>query len=478
MAQDKGPGTSRAAAKGESLWQDAWRRLQKNKMAMFGLVVTVVMSLTAIFAGTLSPYDPEVQQRWTGALPPWTQILSLRNEIRVSVGARPLELEVPEQCDRALGDGDEHVLAFELQKETLARLRVTVNGGNVEQIQLFEPGKMPTRPKAVELANGEYFRSLDGTEKYDFPIVAVGRSAPAALGAGTDRAVVQIIRVLRSPEDRYRVECTFGGDGKADKVLVAGEEKDTVTVVPGEVLDVTLDGKRLEQLHVLGTDQEGRDALSRVLYGGRISLLVGITATIVSLVIGVLYGAVAGYVGGRTDAFLMRIVDILFGLPYLFVVILMMVAFGRSILILFVALGALQWLTMARIVRGQVLSLREKEFVDAAITVGTSGWNIILRHLIPNVLGVVVVYMTLTVPAVILQESFLAFLGLTVEWEGRPLESWGALVNYGREALGNNGEFWWLLLWPSIAMSLTLFSLNFLGDGLRDAFDPQQRGRN
>ena len=254
--------------------------------------------------------------------------------------------------------------------------------------------------------------------------------------------------------------------------------RQSAIVRPAGVVDVRLGGKQLKYRHLLGTDQEGRDTLSRLIYGGRISLLIGLTATVVSLIVGVLFGASAGYMGGRVDGVMMRIVDVLYAIPYLFLVILLLVAFGRSVVILFVALGAVQWLTMARIVRGQVLSLREKEFVDAAITVGTRPWGILTRHLIPNTLGVVVVYTTLTVPAVILQESFLAFLGLTVEWQGRPLESWGALINYGREALGNNGEFWWLLLWPSVAMSLTLFSLNFLGDGLRDAFDPQQRGRN
>jgi oligopeptide transport system permease protein len=470
---------SREPVQGESLWQDAWRRLKKNKMAMFGLVVTIVMSLSAIFAEALSPYDPATQQRWTGALPPWSRILSLRNEIRVVVGERPLDLEVPGPCAAVLGDGNPHELRFAVQEETVSRVRVVADGDRIEVLNLSVPGAPLARPDEIVVGEGEFFRDAATGARLDLAALRKGEALPPALSPREGRYVVQLEHVGRDPEGRYHVDVRFDGAGAVSAISrdSDGADLETAFLRPGEVTDVALDGRPLTQLHILGTDQEGRDSLSRLIFGGRISLLVGISATLVSLFIGVLYGAVAGYVGGSTDNVMMRIVDILFGLPYLFVVILMMVAFGRSIWILFMALGALQWLTMARIVRGQVLSLREKEFVDAAITVGTRGTQILTRHLIPNVLGVVVVYMTLTVPAVILQESFLAFLGLTVEWDGLPLESWGALVNYGREALGNNGEFWWLLLWPSIAMSLTLFSLNFLGDGLRDAFDPQQRGR-
>jgi oligopeptide transport system permease protein len=174
---------------------------------------------------------------------------------------------------------------------------------------------------------------------------------------------------------------------------------------------------------------------------------------------------------------MMRIVDILYSLPFMFLVILLMISFGRNLIILFVALGCVQWLMMARIVRGQVLSLREKEFIEAARMSGTGHLGIIFRHLVPNTLGVVIVYATLTVPAVILQESFLAFIGLTVEWQGRTLDSWGSLVNQGRQSLTSDGGNWWVLVYPSIAMAVTLFSLNFLGDGLRDALDPQLKGK-
>ncbi|MDZ4803537.1 MAG: ABC transporter permease [Candidatus Eisenbacteria bacterium] len=221
--------------------------------------------------------------------------------------------------------------------------------------------------------------------------------------------------------------------------------------------------------HVMGTDILGRDLLARVLHGGRISLLVGLVATMVSFLIGVTWGAVAGYFGGRLDNAMMRFVDVLYSLPYMFLVILLLVFFSRSVLMLFVALGAVQWLTMARIVRGQVLSLKNQEFVEAARAIGVSHAGIIYRHLIPNALGPIIVYATLTVPAVMLQEAFLSFLGLGVQ---PPDASWGVLVNEGATVMG---LFPWLVIFPGVALALTLFCLNFLGDGLRDALDPHLR---
>ena len=219
--------------------------------------------------------------------------------------------------------------------------------------------------------------------------------------------------------------------------------------------------------HWLGTDKLGRDQLSRILYGGRVSLMVGLCATAVSLTIGVLYGAIAGFVGGKLDGVMMRVVDILYSLPFTIFVILLMVFFGRNIILLFVAIGAVEWLTMARIVRGQVSSLRKQEFIEAAIALGLRRRRIILRHMIPNVLGPVVVYTTLTIPAVMLLEAFLSFLGLGVQ---PPMSSWGLLLKEGAEMME---EAPWLLIYPGLLFSLTLFSLNFLGDGLRDALDPR-----
>jgi oligopeptide transport system permease protein len=244
--------------------------------------------------------------------------------------------------------------------------------------------------------------------------------------------------------------------------------------------------------HLMGTDDQGRDMLARVLQGGRISLMVGIISTLVSLIVGVSYGAIAGYFGGRIDNIMMRIVDIIYAIPYILIVIVLLSVFGgpstpawiqwlstniggagnqglSQLFLLFFALGLVSWLTMARVVRGQILSLKNQEFILAAKATGVSNFGIIFRHLIPNALGPVIVYATLTVPSVMLTEAFLSFLGLGVQ---APYASWGSLADTG---IKNLAIFPWQLIFPGVTMALTLFSLNFLGDGIRDALDPQTR---
>ena len=247
-----------------------------------------------------------------------------------------------------------------------------------------------------------------------------------------------------------------------------------LTIIGPEVISTSYEDQDLNNTfakpgstHLFGTDNLGRDLFARVLHGGRISLAVGFLATAVSLVIGVAYGMTSGYLGGKTDALMMRIVDILYSLPFTIFVILLMVLFGRNFILLFIAIGAVEWLTMARITRGQTLGLKQAEFIEAARALGYSHSRILFRHILPNLIGPVIVYATLTVPAVMLLEAVLSFLGLGVQ---APMSSWGSLIKEGSEKMDIAP---WLIFFPGLFFSLTLLALNFLGDGLRDALDPK-----
>ena len=247
-----------------------------------------------------------------------------------------------------------------------------------------------------------------------------------------------------------------------------------LTIIGPEIISTSYDEQDLNNTfaapgstHLFGTDNLGRDLFARVLHGGRISLAVGFLATAVSLIIGVAYGMTSGYLGGKMDALMMRIVDILYSLPFTIFVILLMVLFGRNFVLLFIAIGAVEWLTMARITRGQTLSLKQAEFIEAARALGYSHRRILFRHILPNLIGPVIVYATLTVPAVMLLEAVLSFLGLGVQ---APMSSWGSLIKEGSEKMDIAP---WLIFFPGLFFSLTLLALNFLGDGLRDALDPK-----
>jgi oligopeptide transport system permease protein len=372
--------TAAQAVKGRSLWQDARRRLFRNKAAVVSMAILSVIVLLAVFAPYLSKHKYDAQDYNQVSCPPsWTIDMTLLNPPE---GAAP--------------DSEAY--------------------------------------KAYEAYNEKYPQTV-------------------ACGLG-------IISSYEFAKSDWQGYC-------ADPTATAPPD---VNCAREPQLD--------DFKHFMGTDGIGRDLWVRTLYGARVSLSVGVVATFVALMIGVLYGATAGYAGGRVDNFMMRFVDIMYALPFIFFVIILMTVtadipffkdpFNRFILI-FAAIGAVEWLTMARIVRGQTLSIRRKEFVEAAVAAGVPTGKIIRRHIIPNVVGPVIVFVTLTIPAIILAESFLSFLGLGVQ---EPMTSWGVLMSEGAGDMENKP---WLLIVPAVMMAVTLFCFNFIGDGLRDALDPKDR---
>lgn len=424
---------SEPTIEGRSLWADAWRRVLRNRAAVGGAIIVAFMAICALSFELLSAHLTRFtfdEQHLAREPKPMgaRSIPSKYFDLDVDVKGKFAELDA---------DGD--------------------LGLSTDELSL--------KHRAIEFAtldhDGDW--KLDAAEIDDGPFNLLRNSPQATLesldlnrdGSVDFTEATESIDVMPEPDSRYFIgQFDTNRDGK----LQADE-------FPGLPLPAT---------HYFGSDELGRDLLTRVIQGARVSLMVGFIATFVSFWIGVLWGATAGFFGGRVDNVMMRVVDILYGLPFMFLVILLMVLFqdmpaDQKLYLLFLALGAVQWLTMSRIVRGQVITLKGREFVEAARSIGVSKFRIIIRHLIPNAMGPIIVYSTLTVPAVMLEEAFLSFLGLGVQ---APFASWGSLASEGAKAFR---EYPWMIAFPGAALAVTLLSLNFVGDGLRDALDPQSR---
>jgi oligopeptide transport system permease protein len=398
-----------SSIRGISLWQDAWRRLKKNRAAMGSLVLLVIVSLLALLTPLLPLQSPLYQ--------------------------------------------------------------------NTQDRKFLWPNRQGMRLTVKDPRTSEVIPYSQALRQHQEKVRLATDSLEAAQAAPSSAKDYQ--SQLEAKRDELQA-------------AIVSHPRERLWHHPGPLTRLLLDGRMAIFgdycfPSVCGTDKLGRDVLSRIFWGSRVSLVVGIVATFVSLLIGVSYGATAGYLGGWVDSLMMRIVDVLYSIPFIFIVIFLITILSQDdvrrrldslginqIMIFYIVIGAIYWLTMARVVRGQVISLKNEQFIDAARTIGAGSSRIIFRHLVPNVMGIVIVYLTLTIPSVMLFEAFLSFLGLGVQ---PPDVSWGLLVNEAVEVITQIRTFWWLAVFPGLTLALTLFALNFLGDGLRDALDPKMKNR-
>ena len=413
-----------------SLWADAWKRLRKNKMAFVSLIIVGLYTIISLGAPLLTQagiiYDYKEQNINNATLPP---------------SFRPAGDLVIAKMESRISQLEE---AVKEKEQTQQDSGYSASSG-------FDFGTVP------EIEGGEVSPQENGEAAQDAEI-------------GTTTTDSDYI----DPNVTFSLD--FGGHGidtaSADPLVrELNFQKENLEKIKSE-MDTDPSYKKV---YIFGTDDLGRDLLSRTIYGGRISIMIGLVGTLTAALVGILFGAIAGYMGGWLDNVMMRFVDIMYGLPYMLIVIIIMAFVGEkargNFAILFVAIALVSWLTIARVVRGQIISLKNSEFVEAARSMGASTWRIITKHLLPNTLGIIIVYSTMLMPSFIMNESFLSFLGLGVS---APEASWGTLVSEGVKAMEFSS---WQLLAPSIAMTLFLFCMNFLGDGLRDALDPQSKNR-
>lgn len=518
---------------GNSLTKDAWKRLRKNKMAVLGLVIVVIYALLATFASLLPMYDyDQIILDHQNLQPSWNtssgelMMVDKKETLFFTAWKEGRLILTPEQDDQIrewieesktnkvwdmvyqqgiakIDSGEfswnasEQKAIDKLQNKIDTEVFVDVVNVKVDNKNITKLDSNLLIQKYAELIGLEdsslileqstkEMRSLveNSLELTDDEKEVLGKdgiakrvdSAIDAMGSSTyekklaqniiGKIEAQILRIVTK-------------DIKQEVKDTLAQEKDVQSLFPYKnVVDIDSSVKatvtaslKNSRHYLLGTDYSGRDLLARIIYGGQISIMIGLVGTLFSVFIGIVLGALAGYLGGKVDYIIMRIVDVMYGLPYMLIVIICMAIFGRSIMNLFIALGIVSWLTIARMVRGQIMSLKNSEYVEAARSMGAKTWRIIFRHMIPNSLSIIIVYSTLRIPAFIMQESFLSFLGLGVQ---APFASWGSLISNGVSSMT---IYPWRLIFPSIAMTLFLFAMNFFGDGLRDAFDPQSKNQ-
>lgn len=511
---------------GNSLTKDAWKRLRKNKMAVIGLVIVCIYAFLSAFASFLPLYAyDEIVLDHQNLPPSWNtsagdlmmqdkledlyftswkegrllltdeQDAQIREWIEESKTTKVWDLVYTEgQKQLAAGNfawtASEQKKIDKLQKEIETELFITVNKVKVDGVKIEKLSSDEVAQIYADLLGLDSTTAiLEQTQKEMRSLVQNDLDLTddqRAVLSEEDFAKRVDEAIADMGEETYQQKVVDNLVGKVDAQILRNVTKelkaqntegtisfpyDEMITVDGNVTTEVIATLKSNRHYLLGTDYSGRDLLARIIYGGQISIMIGLVGTFFSVFIGIVLGALAGYLGGRVDYIIMRIVDVMYGLPYMLIVIITMAIFGRSIMNLFIALGIVSWLTIARMVRGQIMSLKNSEYVEAARSMGAKTWRIIFKHMIPNSLSIIIVYSTLRIPAFIMQESFLSFLGLGVQ---APVASWGSLISNGVSSMT---IYPWRLIFPSIAMTLFLFAMNFFGDGLRDAFDPQSKNQ-
>ena len=510
---------------GNSLTKDAWKRLRKNKMALIGMVIVIIYALLSAFAPILPlhPYD-EIILDHQNLQPSWNKtagelmLLNKKKDLYFKAWKDGSLILTEEQSNTirewiddsktnsvwnlCYSEGEKQLAAGTFtwsanDQKTLDKLKDKIDNQlfvSIDKIELNDEDLSKASSTSLAKVYADML-NIDNVqlildqansemEAYVFNTIEMDADMKKALSDDEKTSLIQK-EIEKLGQKEYESKLADNLYGKIDAQLLreitkslekenenGGLEFPYKTEMTVSGLNVSIESSKVNERHyLLGTDYSGRDLLSRIIYGGQISIMIGIVGTLFSVFIGIVLGALAGYLGGKTDYIIMRIVDVMYGLPYMLIVIICMAIFGRSILNLFIALGIVSWLTIARMVRGQIMSLKNSEYVEAARSMGAKTWRIIFKHMIPNSLSIIIVYSTLRIPSFIMQESFLSFLGLGVQ---APMASWGSLISNG---VASMTIYPWRLIFPSIAMTLFLFAMNFFGDGLRDAFDPQSKNQ-